>query len=169
MFPPPKKGIIHGWTLGAFVLTSARLKDLQGLRKDFSMILECNHADKNYIQFYESSNRDSLPFYMTTTGLFMEAITECFIQDYRGFIEVFPINLSGRFSKLRCRGGFLVSGEYEKENKLIIVDSLLGNTLSLKIPESFNKSKIMDASGRTILYMEGGRQGNLRPKMAKGT
>ncbi len=113
-----------GWTLGEFALASARMGDGEALETDLRAIQPCRMADPRWIQFYESSFIEGWhlkkAYYFTTSGLYLQAFTDCLVQDWRGFVDLFACLLPGwaerslGFEGLRARGGVILSGAWQQ-------------------------------------------------------
>jgi hypothetical protein len=145
----------HAWTLGEFLLASARMGDADGFREDLRRARSCRIVDPRLIQTFESSG--SKPHFMTTQGFFMEAITECFVQCRGGVVEVGQLILPEwreasrrepiRFHNLRAPGGFLVSGVISGEEEEYRIFSERGEKLSLGFPWHWEKGSLIEESG----------------------
>jgi hypothetical protein len=111
-----------GWTLGEFALASVRMRAPEEFEKDLLAIQPCRSADPRWIQFYESSFQEgwhlSKAYYFPMSGLYLQAFTDCLVQDWRGFIDVFACLLPCwrdrgiSFSGLRARGDVILSGSW---------------------------------------------------------
>lgn len=102
-----------GHTLGEFILASARMKDVEGWRKDWSMILPRQYADPDLIQFYESTG-NNLSYYITTHGLFAQALLETTVSTWWNDLDLascIPWSGTVRFGNIRTLLGVNVSGE----------------------------------------------------------
>ena len=81
-----------GWTFGLFSLASARMRDGKALAADLALVQPARYADGRWIQFYESSCRNGWQhkkaYYFTTSGLYLQALTDAVIQDCRGYIDL---------------------------------------------------------------------------------
>lgn len=108
----PKKPSFQGHTGGEFILASARMHDPEGWRKDWSIARSSLYADPDWIQFYETSGRE-LPFYVTTHGLFAQAILETTVSTWWGQLDLgacIPWSGVVRFGNIRTSLGVTVSG-----------------------------------------------------------
>jgi hypothetical protein len=76
-----------GWTLPAFWLASSRLGDSAGLLDDLACGISSRNIDADWLQIYESS-RARHPYYMTSHGLFMQAIQDALVSDFWGEVKV---------------------------------------------------------------------------------
>jgi hypothetical protein len=116
-----KRPFTCGWTLGEFALASARMRAPAELEKDLRAIQPCRAADPRWIQFYESSFQEGWhlmkAYYFTMSGLYLQAFTDCLVQDWRGYVDLFACLLPAwvergvRFHGLRARGGVAIDGE----------------------------------------------------------
>jgi hypothetical protein len=112
-----------GWTFGQFALASARRQDGAALQQDLSLVAPARFADAEWMQFYESSCRHGWShkksYYFTVMGLYVMAIADAVIQDYRGRIDILPAPLPrwGRedlaFDHLHLRDGLVAAGRRE--------------------------------------------------------
>ncbi len=142
------------WTLGQFMLASCRLGNPEALAEDIENILRCSIMDADYIQTFESSRK--APHFLTTIGLFMQAITETLVQTCRGRVDIFGCLLPEweneriEFSNLRTPGGFLVSGHKQANQFEIEIESLLGGELRFSLPRI--NGEITVTSGGVELY-----------------
>jgi hypothetical protein len=112
-----------GWTFGEFILASARMRSGKEVARDFSMVQPARFADPYWIQFYESSMREpwhmKKAYYFTTSGLYLQALTDCVVQYCRGTVDLFAAILpeweqkNFFFHGLRTDGGLIVSGIWQ--------------------------------------------------------
>jgi hypothetical protein len=101
-----------GHTLGEFILASARMHDAAGWRKDWAQIQPGKIADPDWIQFYESSKNHAV-FYVTSHGLFAQAILETVVSTWWGELDIaacVPWQGRVRFGNIRTPLGVTVSG-----------------------------------------------------------
>ncbi|MBC8009561.1 MAG: hypothetical protein H7067_05650, partial [Burkholderiales bacterium] len=103
----------NGWTLGAYWLAAARMGDAAGLEHELRQTLVAQYADPEWIQIYESSGFWK-PYYTTTAGLFLQAITDAFVNDWNGASgkpAAVPASWAGAaYRDLRGADGALRSG-----------------------------------------------------------
>ncbi|MDO8588203.1 MAG: hypothetical protein Q7T82_14340 [Armatimonadota bacterium] len=102
-----------GWTLGEFLLASARMRDAAGWKRDWNNALPANYVDPEWIQFYETSRSWGSSFYVTTAGLFTQAILDCVASDWWGELEVgacIPWRGDVSFGDIGTLAGVKVSG-----------------------------------------------------------
>jgi hypothetical protein len=111
-----------GWTFGQFLLTSVRMADGQAAQKDLGLVMPARFADPDWIQFYETSDRNGWThkwgaYYFTVMGLYVMALLDAIVQDYRDRIDLLPAPLprwKGKpiaFSNLHLRGGLVLEGK----------------------------------------------------------
>lgn len=142
------------WTLGQFMLASSRLRRPEEFAKDIVNIQRCKIMDPAYIQTFESSRK--APHFLTTIGLFMQAITDTLVQTHNGYAEFFPCILPEwkdqelSFTTLRLPGGFLASGSYKNGMKQIGIISLLGRHFEFSIPDEQRDVEIIDSKGEVV-------------------
>jgi hypothetical protein len=102
-----------GHTLGQFILASARMHDVEGWRKDWSRLQPARMIDPEWISLYESSG-NGLSYYVTTHGLFAQAILESLVSTWWGKLDLaacVPWTGEIRFGNVRTNLGVTVSGE----------------------------------------------------------
>lgn len=154
----------HAWTLGEFMLASARTRDAEGFREDLRRMRSCKLVDPRLIQVFESTG--SKPHFMTTQGLIMEAITECFVQWWKGEIEPWPLLLpewveASReepvwFENIRAPGGFLVSGRLAGASQEVEVRSEFAEPLRIRIPPTWEEGALLAEGRRPLARARGG-------------
>ncbi len=102
-----------GHTLGEVILSSARMHDADGWRKDWNCVQPSSYADADWIQFYESSG-NGLAYYVTTHGLFAQALLETVVSTWWERLDLAPcVPWPGtvRFGNIRTTLGVTVSGQ----------------------------------------------------------
>jgi hypothetical protein len=102
-----------GHTLGEFLLASTRMHDVAAWRLDWSMITPSRYTDAEWIQFYESTG-NNLAFYVTTHGLFAQALLETVVSAWWDELHLgacVPWKEKIRFGNIRTLTGITVSGE----------------------------------------------------------
>ncbi len=102
-----------GHTLGEIILADARMHNAEGWRKEWAAALVSKNVDPEWIQFYESSG-SSLAFYVTTHGLFAQAILETIVSTWWGRLDLancIPWPGEVRFGQIRTLLGVMVSGD----------------------------------------------------------
>ncbi|MFW6303204.1 MAG: hypothetical protein ACOC2L_01165 [Candidatus Sumerlaeota bacterium] len=112
-----------GWTFGQFAFASARMRDGAELQKDLALVAPARAVDSDWIQYYESSHRlgwvNKKAYYFTVMGLYVMALLDTMVQDYRGVVEFFPALLPrwegnpAAFRNLHLRGGLTASGRMD--------------------------------------------------------
>lgn len=141
----------YGWTLGEFILASARMQDRDGWQKDWDNIQLSVYADPDFIQFYETSTNKVTSYYVTTTGLMLQSLLCNLVNDWTGDLKIAgcippswtnPIKLKGIYSKLgvTVSGTIFGQGEYSVTLEAwkdcdIVVD---GQAVSLKKGQKYN-------------------------------
>ncbi|UCD29940.1 MAG: hypothetical protein JSV03_05545, partial [Planctomycetota bacterium] len=108
-----QKPLFSGHTLGEFLLSTARMHDVQGWQKDWSGALPADCVDPDWIQFYESS-RKHIPFYITTHALFAQAMLETVVSTWWGRLDLstcVPWEGTVRFGNVRTLLGVTVDGQ----------------------------------------------------------
>lgn len=118
-----RKPYSGGWTFGLFTLASARMRDGEAVAADLALVQPARYADGRWIQFYESSCRNGWQhkkaYYFTTSGLYLQALTDAVVQDCRGHIDLCAALLpEWRMQRIEVDGiisleGARVDGWYE--------------------------------------------------------
>jgi len=75
-----------GWTLPAFWLAASHMNDAAGLLDDLGSAVPTRTIDVDHIQIYESANASN-PYYITSSGLYCQALQDALVQDYWGQTE----------------------------------------------------------------------------------
>jgi hypothetical protein len=137
----PKKPAFEGHTGGEFILASTRMHDAAGWRKDWATARASRYVDPDWIQIDETSGRD-LPFYVTTHGLFAQAILETVVSTWWDRLDLaacVPWPGTIRFGNIRTILGVTVSGEVTDGRGLAVLKawkdtsfSCRGRTITLK-------------------------------------
>ncbi|MBI4582339.1 MAG: hypothetical protein HY718_21775, partial [Planctomycetes bacterium] len=107
------KPAFAGHTLGELILASARMQDAGAWRRDWTNVQRSAYADPDWMQFYESSG-SRLAYYVTTHGLFAQAILETIVSTWWERLDLAPcVPWPGRvgFGNLRTLLGVTVSGD----------------------------------------------------------
>lgn len=73
----------NGWTLAAYWLAAVRMGDGDGLEHELRQTLISQYADPEWLQLYESSGFWK-PYYTTSMGLYLQAVTDSFAADWTG-------------------------------------------------------------------------------------
>ena len=110
-----KENRFIGHTLGEFLLASTRMHDVAAWQKDWSMITPSRYTDPELVQFYESTG-NNLAFYVTTHGLFAQALLETVVSAWWNELHLgacVPWKGKIRFGNIRTLPGVSVSGEIE--------------------------------------------------------
>ena len=113
-----KEAIFLGETLGEFILASARVHDVKAWLKDWDIMLPAKYTDPDFIQFYESSG-SNLTYYVTTHGLFAQAILETTVSTWWDKLDLcscIPWKGTVKFGNIRTLLGVTVSGEIKNGN-----------------------------------------------------
>jgi hypothetical protein len=107
-----------GHTLGEFILASTRMHDPEAWQKDWEMMRLAKYSDPELIQFYESSG-SSLVYYVTTHGLFAQALLETVVSTWWNRLDLcscIPWEGTVRFGNIRTLLGVTVSGKLKEGN-----------------------------------------------------
>lgn len=112
----------RGWTWGAFILSSARMGDAEGWKKDWNALLSSESVDNELIQMYESSKLSKKAYFTTNNGFFVSSVSSCVVNDWTGELKIGacvpwdgPIKFYNIWSKL----GVKVSGVIENDNRTV--------------------------------------------------
>jgi hypothetical protein len=114
-----------GHTLGEFILASARMHNKDYWFKDWSMIEPSSYMDPEKIQFYESTG-NNLAFYITTHGLFAQALLETIVSTWWKELHLaacFPWKGLVRFGNMQTLLGVTVSGEIKDGHGKAMVEA----------------------------------------------
>jgi len=110
-----RDNISYGWTLGAFWLAASHMRDGEALLKELKNIKPFCFADEEFIQFLESSYSFMNQYYITTHGLYLQAINDALVSDYWGAAEIgaaCPAEWEEiSFNNLFTKDGKVVSGK----------------------------------------------------------
>ncbi|HHW11192.1 MAG TPA: hypothetical protein GXX29_14615 [Firmicutes bacterium] len=77
-----------GWTLAAYWLAASHMRDASALVDDLDKSLAADYVDADWIQIYESSHSHHLPYYVTSHGLYLQALQDALLSDYWGTVEI---------------------------------------------------------------------------------
>ncbi|MEI6167982.1 MAG: hypothetical protein WCS52_12390 [bacterium] len=150
--------ISYGWTFGEFTLASARMRSGREVARDLSMVQPARFADPYWIQFYESSMREpwhmKKAYYFTTSGLYLQALTDCVVQYCRGTLDLFAAILpewedkSFFFHGLRTDGGLAVSGEWRAGGFRVEIVPSRDVVMPLRISRDLKGIRLLEADGQ---------------------
>ncbi len=85
-----REGRCIAWTVGKLALASARMRDAAALSEDLDLARRCGLYDEEAVQWYESSGSAKSHF-LTTPALVTHAVAETQVQDWRGTVEIDPL------------------------------------------------------------------------------
>jgi len=149
--------------LGSFLLSSCRLRNIPGFLLDFDQIKQHGVFDPDFIQTFQGS--EERPYFMPTQGLVMEAITECFVQWWKGVLEFFPnilpdwISSSENepiiFRSFRTPGAFLISGVLQGNQEYVKIECEKGGQLRFRIPARWRQGTLFDTSRSYLCTVPG--------------
>lgn len=143
------------WTLGQFMLASCRLRIPGELSRDIANIQRCRIMDPAFIQTFESSRK--APHFLTTIGLFMQAITETLVQSHGDRVDFFaciPPEWHGHrlsFRGIRLPSGLVASGAYEDGLVRLEIASELGGEMKFAVHGERRALRVTDTAG-AVLY-----------------
>jgi hypothetical protein len=78
----------HGWTLAAYWLAASHMGDGEGLLGELSQALPGRYIDPNWIQIYESSTAVHAAYYVTSHGLYLQALNDALVSDFWGETQI---------------------------------------------------------------------------------
>jgi len=103
-----------GWTLAAQWLAASHMGDAAGLLHELAESVPARYVDPDWIQIYETSGAYGAPFYVTSHGLYLQALNDAVVSDYWGDVRIgaaVPDEWDGlRFGRLRTADGHMLSG-----------------------------------------------------------
>ncbi|MBR6059810.1 MAG: hypothetical protein IKP58_16705 [Victivallales bacterium] len=109
-----KSRMYHGWTLAMFWLASSHLGRAEDFAKELSMADDDDYRDAERLEFYESSKVPSSIYYVTTHGVYLQAVQDAFVCDLFGDIRIegcIPTTWKGsEYVNLHARDGKVYSG-----------------------------------------------------------
>lgn len=79
-----KQHIYHGWTLAMFWLASSHHGNADALAQELRMADDDNYRDPERLEFYETSGATTSMYYVTTHGIYLQAILDAFVSDFTG-------------------------------------------------------------------------------------
>ena len=79
-----KQNLFHGWTLAVFLLASSHLGRTDDFEKELTLADYKDYRDPEQLEFYETSGRPESMYYVTTHGLYLQAIQDAFVCDLFG-------------------------------------------------------------------------------------
>jgi hypothetical protein len=111
----------YGWTLAAYWLAASHMGDGKALAAEFNRMEQMRYVDPAWIQIYETSGAKHAPYYVTSHGLYVQAVCDALVSDFSGQTRIGAAVPPGweeaRYANLRtadggrhsgsCRGDFL--------------------------------------------------------------
>ncbi len=83
-----KENIYYGWTLAAYWLAASHMGDAAGLAAELGQCLPGQYVDREWIQINETSGYPQSAYYVTSHGLYLQALTDALVSDYWGEVEI---------------------------------------------------------------------------------
>ncbi len=77
-----QKNVYHGWTLATFWLAASHMHDANELYRELHRADDKTYQDPEGLSFLESSHCPEVPYYVTTHGLYLQAVNDAFVCDY---------------------------------------------------------------------------------------
>ncbi len=109
----------HGWTLAAYWLAAAHMGDGEGLAHELGQALPGRYVDPAWLQIYETSASVHMPYYVTSHGLYLQALTDALVTDYWRWPQVGAACpdtwREARFSGLHVADGRVLSGHWTRQ------------------------------------------------------
>lgn len=110
-----RESFYHGWTLAAYWLAASHMGDANGLTHELGQALPGRYVDPDWIQVYETSGALKSAFYVTSHGLYLQALNDALVSDYWGETQIgaaCPDDWQDvRFQNLHTADGRILSGE----------------------------------------------------------
>ncbi|ANE46898.1 hypothetical protein SY83_12115 [Paenibacillus swuensis] len=104
----------YGWTLADYLLAASHMGDEEGLLASLEEFIPANYTDSEWIQLYESSNLLDAAFYVTSHGLYLQALNDAVVCDYWGDLKIGHASPAAweqiQFEGLRTMDGKIWSG-----------------------------------------------------------
>ena len=101
-----------GWTLVDLMLADVRMKDPESFWQDFERMIPSDYIDPEYIAIHESSHLRGTTYYITSHGLFAQAVLDGAVHDYFGKPQTDSLNLNClSFDKIYLRSGASCSND----------------------------------------------------------
>lgn len=79
-----KEHIYHGWTLAVFLLASSHLGRTDEFERELALADDKDYRDPEQLEFYETSGYPGTMYYVTTHGLYLQAVQDAFVCDLFG-------------------------------------------------------------------------------------
>lgn len=139
-----------GWTLGEFMLSSSRMGDVEGWKKDWGNMVPSENIDPDFIQVYEGSRTWNISYYASTNGLFQQSLLNNVICDWYGKLEIgkcYPWEGVTYLKDIRSLLGVKVSGKVSAHKAVLELEAwkdasflLNGELIKLKNGETLTKT-----------------------------
>ena len=79
-----KDGLPQGWTAPAYLLAASRIGDSDSLLFELRQMEKAHNIDPAYIQIFEDGENRRGSYYITSLGLYMQAISGALLSDFWG-------------------------------------------------------------------------------------
>ena len=83
-----KDNTYYGWTLAAYWLAAAHMGDAAGLAAELGQCRPGNYVDREWVQIMETSGYPQSAYYVTSHGLYLQALGDALVSDYWGETEI---------------------------------------------------------------------------------
>jgi len=80
--------IFKGWTIPAYLISSARIGNGEGLLNDLNELKIGNMVDESWIQIFEGTQRHDRAYYTTNGAWFMSSLCEAMVTDFFGETKI---------------------------------------------------------------------------------
>jgi hypothetical protein len=83
-----KERTYYGWTLAAYWLAASHMGDAEGLLFELGQALPGRYVDREWLQIFETSGYPQSSYYVTSSGLYLQALNDALVSDYWGEVEI---------------------------------------------------------------------------------
>ena len=83
-----KDNTYYGWTLAAYWLAASHMSDPAGLAGELGQCLPGRYVDREWIQIMETSGYPQSAYYVTSHGLYLQALNDALVSDYWGEVQI---------------------------------------------------------------------------------
>ncbi|HEY3398762.1 MAG TPA: hypothetical protein VGM19_14000 [Armatimonadota bacterium] len=115
-----KEHIYYGWTLAAYWLAASHMGDAEGLLSELGQSLPGQYVDRDWTQIFETTGYPQSSYYVTSGGLYLQALNDALVSDYWGEVEIGAACPESweqvSFHNLRTAGGRSWTGTKDGDN-----------------------------------------------------
>lgn len=83
-----RENTYYGWTLAAYWLAASHMGDADGLLHELGQSLPGRYVDPDWIQIFETSGALGASYYVTSHGLYLQALNDALVSDYWGETQI---------------------------------------------------------------------------------